>query len=774
VQARGGGGTMNKRKTELGLKYRFDGTHPCGRLPAGRRTRNFRKLTDIAQLRKLEYLINGLHYAGKIYDDTLFDMAMRYLTVSEKRFIVAQVFERAVRYKIDSERWISHHNDGTESSESTLKGLYTNDRLKNSIFLFIFIFLVRFREKQTTLKLNCPLQKKLNEMSSVFGLNTAEKEILLLLYLVHTDNAVERLFAETNAVTDVKNDFCGSSKGKKTIMVLTGLSRHDVDTVVSEKSTLSRVGLLDSDGNPVSEVIDFLAGTSTSTFSQRYFQEFTGPVVPLEVLAIEKEHVEIVKMLKKHREAGHGTNILLYGEPGTGKTEFARSLGRFLGLSVYEIKNIEEEESDRTDHRFRHRALIACQRVVDPERSIIIVDEADALLNSASAFFFSGPVAEKGQINRILDESKSFIVWITNRYDGIDNSTKRRFDYSIHFEKMTFEQRKSIWETGVNRYHLRRCFTDSDIITLASSYETNAGGIDVALRNAGRIYHQTKKSEKVMPVITALLRAHLQVLDPDLDRRDTKKPDAPEYSVEGLNIHGDLKQVIEILEKFNGNWLHSRDNGNVRNMNVLLYGPPGSGKTEFARFIARHLNRRLIVKKASDLLSCWVGETEKQIRNAFREAEHDRAILFIDEADSFLGSREGATHSWEITSVNEMLTNMETFRGILVCATNFKKVVDSAAIRRFVIKLEFDFLKPEGNMIFYRLFLGRLVSSPLEEEEIKEVKTFSGLTPGDFKVVHQKYSFFNRKEISHRQLIDALRQELEAKDAKYGKVMGFK
>jgi SpoVK/Ycf46/Vps4 family AAA+-type ATPase len=259
-----------------------------------------------------------------------------------------------------------------------------------------------------------------------------------------------------------------------------------------------------------------------------------------------------------------------------------------------------------------------------------------------------------------------------------------------------------------------------------------------------------------------------------LDRRDTKKSDAPEYSVEGLNIHGDLKQVIEILEKFNGNWLHSRDNGNVRNMNVLLYGPPGSGKTEFARFIARHLNRRLLIKRSSDLLSCWVGETEKQMRAAFREAEHDRAILFIDEADSFLGSREGATHSWEITSVNEMLTNMETFRGILVCATNFKKVVDSAAIRRFVIKLEFDFLKPEGNMIFYRLFLGRLVSSPLEEEEIKEVKTFSGLTPGDFKVVHQKYSLFERKEITHEQLIDALRQELLAKDAKYGKVMGFK
>jgi|GEM_PF-6895206 len=181
-------------------------------------------------------------------------------------------------------------------------------------------------------------------------------------------------------------------------------------------------------------------------------------------------------------------------------------------------------------------------------------------------------------------------------------------------------------------------------------------------------------------------------------------------------------------------------------VNILLYGPPGTGKTEFAKYVARRLNRRLIVKRGSDLLSMWVGMTEKNIRRAFAEAEQDRAVLCIDEADSFLGSRENAVRSWEITQVNEFLTNMENFRGMLICSTNFKRIVDSAAIRRFTIKMAFDYLNAEGAMIFYNLFFGKLIDAPLPDSLKEEVRTLPHLTPGDFKVVYQKYSFFEKSQ----------------------------
>ena len=81
-------------------------------------------------------------------------------------------------------------------------------------------------------------------------------------------------------------------------------------------------------------------------------------------------------------------------------------------------------------------------------------------------------------------------------------------------------------------------------------------------------------------------------------------------------------------------------------------------------------NGPLLVRRASDLLSMFVGEVEKNIARAFREAEDDGALLLIDEVDSFLQDRRGAQRSWEVTQVNEMLTQMEGFAGVFIASTN--------------------------------------------------------------------------------------------------------
>jgi ATPases of the AAA+ class len=276
-----------------------------------------------------------------------------------------------------------------------------------------------------------------------------------------------------------------------------------------------------------------------------------------------------------------------------------------------------------------------------------------------------------------------------------------------------------------------------------------------------------------MDIIHGLMKAHLTILNSDKAEVDIKKANAPDYSLDGLNIKGDVQGSISIIKKFSNYWTIAGENAEIRNMNLLLYGLPGTGKTEFAKHIARLLKRRLIIKRASDILSKWVGESEKNISQAFREAEKDKAILFIDEADSLLCAREDAGHSWEITQVNEMLTNMESFRGMLICATNFKRIVDSAAIRRFNIKLEFDYLKPEGAVTFYNLFMKNLVETPLSDQQASAIGNIPLLTPGDFKVVYQKYSFLDKKELFHDRIIDALREEIRAKNANAGKTMGF-
>src|SRR5207237_682577 len=120
-----------------------------------------------------------------------------------------------------------------------------------------------------------------------------------------------------------------------------------------------------------------------------------------------------------------------------------------------------------------------------------------------------------------------------------------------------------------------------------------------------------------------------------------------------------------------------------RSGRLCLYGPPGTGKTAYARWLADRIGMPLSVKRASDLMSKWVGESEKNLASAFKQAELAGAVLLIDEVDSFLQDRRGASHGWEVSQVNEMLTQMESFSGLLVASTNLMRGLDQAALRRF-------------------------------------------------------------------------------------------
>ena len=131
-----------------------------------------------------------------------------------------------------------------------------------------------------------------------------------------------------------------------------------------------------------------------------------------------------------------------------------------------------------------------------------------------------------------------------------------------------------------------------------------------------------------------------------------------------------------------------------RGFSLCLQGPPGTGKSAFARYLAERLGLEVLQKRASDLLSPWVGETEQQIAAAFAEARDAQAFLIFDEADSLLADRRSAHRSWEVSQVNEMLTWMESHPLPFACTTNFGEHLDPATLRRFVFKVRLDYLAP--------------------------------------------------------------------------------
>ena len=173
--------------------------------------------------------------------------------------------------------------------------------------------------------------------------------------------------------------------------------------------------------------------------------------------------------------------------------------------------------------------------------------------------------------------------------------------------------------------------------------------------------------------------------------------------------------------------------GDGPGISLCLYGPPGTGKSEFVRHLAYLADRPLLVKRASDLISMWVGQTEEQIARAFEQARQDEAFLLFDEADSFLRDRRAASRSWEVTQVNEFLQQLEIFPGVVACTTNLMETLDQAALRRFVFKVQFKFLRPEQAVLAFRRTLAELGGGEeLSAAVATEIGRIPNLAPGDF------------------------------------------
>jgi transitional endoplasmic reticulum ATPase len=196
---------------------------------------------------------------------------------------------------------------------------------------------------------------------------------------------------------------------------------------------------------------------------------------------------------------------------------------------------------------------------------------------------------------------------------------------------------------------------------------------------------------------------------------------------------------------------------------LLLTGPPGTGKTALAHHMARRLSRPLIVKRASDLLSKWVGETEQQIAAAFEEAVHRQAVLLFDEVDSLLFDRGTAQRSWEVTQVNELLTWFDSHPLPFIAATNHKASLDPAALRRFVFKLDLLPLSADKAAAAYARFFGAEAPAALQE--------LHGLTPGDLAVVARQLRYA-QGAVAPAEIIRQLAAELAAKP-EGGQRIGF-
>jgi len=208
----------------------------------------------------------------------------------------------------------------------------------------------------------------------------------------------------------------------------------------------------------------------------------------------------------------------------------------------------------------------------------------------------------------------------------------------------------------------------------------------------------------------------------------------------------------------------------ARSGRLCLYGPPGTGKSAYGRWLAEQLNAPLLVKRASDLMSMWLGSSEKNIAQAFREAQADGAVLLLDEVDSFLQDRRGAQRGWEVSLVNEMLTQMEAFPGVFIASTNLMENLDQAALRRFDLKVKFGFLRADQAWKLLCRHCSELGLAQPQTDLEARIRRLRHLTPGDFAVALRQHRF--RRIESAAALVAVLEAECAVKEGAR-QAMGF-
>jgi transitional endoplasmic reticulum ATPase len=454
-----------------------------------------------------------------------------------------------------------------------------------------------------------------------------------------------------------------------------------------------------------------------------------------------------------------GVNVLVYGPPGTGKTELARAIASALGVRTYEV-GADDDDGDAVQDEARLDRFRLCQRLLrNAERAIVLFDEVeDVFLQKGLGVLAKLHDTSENKAHRIsvLETNPVPAIWIANSVGLVDNAILRRFDYVLELRTPPPSVRSGI----IERYTAGLPVTREFIATAAHDERLTPGHIERATKVARAIGDTTP--EKVQAAIMRVLDNTLAAQGASPRRSIPSTPCA--YDPTYVNASTDLTKVIAGLQ--------ARRSGNL-----CLYGPSGTGKTAFVDHMGAALDLPVMKRRASDMLSMWVGGTEQNISRMFRDAQAAGAILLLDEADSFLQERGRAQQTFEITQVNELLVQAECFGGIFACTTNLMDTVDRAALRRFEIKIRFDALKRDQRVRMLVATLAQIGVPPLEgadlDRAVRDLAALGTLTPGDFAAVARQIGITASGGVRARDVIAALAEECRLKPDQGKRVVGF-
>ncbi|MBR4489131.1 ATP-binding protein [bacterium] len=540
----------------------------------------------------------------------------------------------------------------------------------------------------------------------------------------------------------------GASKQEFVTKVL-GISSREYRAITDKNGALYSFGFINDYGDVEDEAIRSIETGSLEPFFADFVknEEFSN-TYELNSFNVGDDTTTIMQGAL----SGKGSFMfLLYGKPGSGKTEYAKALAKASGLKTFVFKN--EEEPMHNSVLYRMNLFLS----INHPGSIVVVDEADTLLKTIDFGFFGPmPSRNKGIINKMLENNKNKVIWIVNHTKQIDTSTRRRFNFSCKFTAMPKEQLRKIALSKLAVLNIDENLR-TRVLKSLEKYNVTGSSVDNVVKTIENL--ESIAPAKLESCINKIFDANSALLCEGTKKSKMRDKTKSGYDLHALNTSVSPDSIVEMIH--NAEEFARSNDSSEKGIRLLFYGLSGTGKTEFARYIAEKLDKKILIKRASDLLDKYVGETEKKIAEAFEEAEESNSILLLDEADSFFRNRENASQSWEITKVNEFLTQMEEFDGIFICTTNLRKIMDPAMNRRFHAIVEFKPLEREGIAALLKSYFGKYDFS---DSDVAKIADFDSAAPGDFGVLAQKLRFMKQSSINSAFIVEELCRIQSEKD----------